>query len=210
VTGHGKGAADGEPAEVLAVSHLLVVIAAAFLPGPVPDDAAIADVLGELLVILHDRHDLSRGVYPPRGHVKPLSRPLARLEAALVPVVRRYRDPANAGASPTALPADLEHDRARAGAYPQAPRTSARDVIDLDQAGILLGVGRERARQLVREHKLTSWSKLTGRHELQVYRSEVIALREQRSGDGGTGSRGRRPHPRRAAGGGPASGDRAA
>src|SRR6202043_1529934 len=115
-----------------------------------------------------------------------------RLEAALAPVVRRYRDLANAAVSPSALPAGLEDGPTRAGADPQMPGTSAQDVIDLDQAAILLGVGRERARQLVREHKLTSWSKLTGRHELQVYRAEVIALREQRSGDGGIGSRERR------------------
>src|SRR6266699_3084798 len=202
-----SGTPAPDPPENVAVSHLLVVVAAAFLPTRASDDAAIADVLGELLVILHDRRDLSRGVDPPRGHFRPLSVPLARLEAALAPVVRRYRDSARAAGSPTALPAGLQVAAAYGGAYLQAPRTSAQDVIDLDQAGALLGVGRERARQLVDENGLTSWRKLTGRHELQVYRGEVIALHEQRSGNGGTGGRERRPDPGRETGGGPAGGD---
>jgi hypothetical protein len=212
VAEHGKpgpGPAS-RPPENTAVSHLLITVAAVFHGAPRPDDAAIADVLGELLRILHDRQDLSRNVFPPPGYIKPLSGPLARLEAALAPVVRRYRDSANAAISPNALPAGLEDETPGAGVNPHAPRSSAQDVIDLDQAATLLGVGRERARQLVREHKLTIWSKLTGRHELQVYRHEVIALREQRSGDGGIGSRERRPDPGREAGGGPAGGDRAA
>jgi len=199
-------------------AHQLVALAAtclALTESDGLDDPAPArmpgDVLGELLVALRMHDGLSRNAYPPEGTVAARSRAMAHLEAAVARVVRRYQDLANAAVSPNVLPAGLEDGATRAGADLQVPRTSAQDVIDLDQAGALLGVGRERARQLVREYKLTSWSRLTGRHELQVYRGEVIALREQRSGDDGIGGREERPgDPGRTPGGGSVGGDRAA
>jgi len=193
----------------------LDVLAAALVP-QAAGDAAAADLLAELLVILRLHDGLSRGVIPPARSVKARSRAVADLEAALARAVRRYRDAPSAGMPPNAPPAGLEDGVTRAGADLQTPRGSAQDVIDLDQAAPLLGVrSRERARQLVREHELASWRNPGGRHELQVYRGEVIALGEQRSGgNGGTGGTGgredRRADPGRTAGGSPAGGDSAA
>ena len=167
--------------------HLLVALTVASLP-PSADDVAVARVLGELLVALRLHDGLGNGVYPPRGSVPRRSPAMAGLEAAVARVVRRYRDAASAAGSPTSLPAGLEVAAARAGRDLQAPRSSPEDVITLAEAALLLGVGQERARQLVHDHGLRNWRESGGRHRLQVVRGEVIALREHRSGGhGGTG-----------------------
>ena len=103
-------------------------------------DAAVADVLAELLTALRLQHDLSRNVTPPKGTVAARSRALAGLEAAVAAAVRHYRA---AAVSPTASPAGLEVPVGAVGPGFQAGASSGADEITLREAAGMLGLSAE-------------------------------------------------------------------
>jgi hypothetical protein len=135
-------------------------------------------VLPELLAVLH--RDAGRGYRR--------SPDLSFAAAMVARAVTRIEDAR--AISPSPWPASLPQRLGVSGAIPQVPQGSASKVVNLDQAAALLGTGRERARQLVREHELACWPNPDGRHELLVWRAEVIALAELRRGGHGTGEEG--------------------